>query len=308
VKTSRRSLQTAAGLVSVAALIPLGLTACKAPPVPLHCSAVASSARPQQNTVDRIRVATVSGAAVVANAAFESSKVVVSTRSNAFGLARADFQVGAATVGFKVKVSVSVSKGGRSGSCVTSFTPVQAKPPALKAAISVKWLGAALGSLLPAPSGGACLSPHPGYGLACGTFRVDALISGFSAYRDIPVCPSGEDCSVVPGSSTLTGTASLKWSMKCSTNSQLNYGDANVHVPNIWEGRADAVTPLTRVSANSALLEIGADLQLEPTMAECSGQSTLESVAVTNVALHLQGTATPYPTSDFFAAGPFNKP
>jgi hypothetical protein len=101
-----------------------GLVGCTAPAAALlPCIASASPTNPSDNTNDTITVRSVSGAKVLAVAAYKTTNTARSAVTNALGVGRAVFPIGRATYGYQVKVSVLVAKGSQKGSCATSFTP-----------------------------------------------------------------------------------------------------------------------------------------------------------------------------------------
>ena len=326
-KVTSRSAGTAAGVVAVAALIPLGLSACTVVPPRLACSAAPTSTRPAQNTVDTIIVKTVAGATVTTRAAYKTATYPLTTAANALGIARVAYRVATAEPGFRIKVTVAVAKGKQTGSCATAFTPagpvslpapdpvpVKPPPPApLTAVITPLWQGPGLGVALPVggqnsfSSPGACQYLMPGFGNPCGGVRVDALISGFSAYGDIPACPAGAQCFNEPGA-RLSGSATVSWQTFCPT-SGIKYSNSQlVSLGVIYPGVFQTVNSFTRVDANSARVSLAYDIQAAKELNQCSAASIMLSTTVTNVALHLDGTGTAYPSSDFFAAGPFERP
>ena len=157
-----------------------------------------------------------------AKAAYKTTSTFGLTATNSLGVGRVVFRIGRATLGFSVKVTVLVVKGHQAGVCVASFTPTRAvavpkpkpvpkpipqpvphpvpppRPAGLEATISPVWIGHSIGDTLPAPSPGACRSPHPGYGGECGTLRIDAVVSGFSAYGGVPaVCAPRSTASLI---------------------------------------------------------------------------------------------------------------
>ncbi|MGH3405091.1 MAG: hypothetical protein ACRDRJ_21685 [Streptosporangiaceae bacterium] len=98
-------------------------SASPARPRPLPCHASMSNARPADYTTVYVRVRTASRAKVVTIAHYRTTSHRKSRQANGAGRARVPYYISGATPHFKVKVSVRVSRHGRTGSCSTSFTP-----------------------------------------------------------------------------------------------------------------------------------------------------------------------------------------
>jgi hypothetical protein len=105
-------------------LLPVSAIAARVPAaVKLHCSAAVSSKRPKHEQTVDVKVTTVADAHVAANAHFRTGRVRKTTRADSAGHAEVAFKVRNAKYGFRVAVSIKVSKGSRTGTCFTGFTP-----------------------------------------------------------------------------------------------------------------------------------------------------------------------------------------
>jgi hypothetical protein len=112
--------------VVVVALYAAVVTPASATPVgakPLPCSASVSNTHPADYTTVYVHVQTADRAKVVTVAHYKTTNHRKTGRASASGRATIAYYISGATPGYKVKVSVSVSKNGRNGSCSTSFTP-----------------------------------------------------------------------------------------------------------------------------------------------------------------------------------------
>lgn len=90
---------------------------------PLPCSASMSNSRPADFTTTDVRVRTAALAKVITVAHYKTTNHKKTARAGTAGRVSVPYFISGATPGFRVKVSVNVSKSGRSGSCSTSFTP-----------------------------------------------------------------------------------------------------------------------------------------------------------------------------------------
>jgi hypothetical protein len=97
-------------------------TATKAPVIVLGCYASVSNAHPKQHTVQKISISQM-GAGVKVNVVihYRTLNVRRVTVGSAQGLASTSFNVGHATHGYRVPVTVSASRGNLGWSCSTSF-------------------------------------------------------------------------------------------------------------------------------------------------------------------------------------------
>ena len=98
-------------------------SASPAKPAPLPCHASMSNTHPADYTTVDVQVRTAGLAKVVTVAHYRTTNHQKKRKANAAGRAKVPYYISGATPGYKVKVTVKVSKGGRSGSCSTSFTP-----------------------------------------------------------------------------------------------------------------------------------------------------------------------------------------
>jgi hypothetical protein len=114
-------IPAAAAALAVAGTVPA--SASPARPRPLPCHASMSNTRPADYTTVYVRVRTASRAKVVTVAHYRTTNHRKSRRANSAGRARVPYYISGATPGYKVKVSVRVSRNGRTGSCSTAFTP-----------------------------------------------------------------------------------------------------------------------------------------------------------------------------------------
>jgi len=116
-------------LMALAALLPAaGLTlsvapAGAAPTSSISCHASMSNSRPSDYSTTYVNVSTVAHASVTTTAHYKTKNTSHSATANGSGKASVPYRISGATPGFRVVVSVSVHKGGKSGSCSTSFTP-----------------------------------------------------------------------------------------------------------------------------------------------------------------------------------------
>ena len=112
---------TAAGAVGATALT--GGVALAAPATPLPCSASMSNSHPKDFTTTKVRVHTAAFAAVKTVAHYRTTSTPHRGVAGRKGNLSIPYIIKGATPGYKVKVSVTVKKGSRTGSCSTSFTP-----------------------------------------------------------------------------------------------------------------------------------------------------------------------------------------
>jgi hypothetical protein len=100
-----------------------GGVAMAAPANPLPCSASMSNTHPADFTHTDARIHTANFAAVTTVAHYRTTNTPHHAAAGRKGNASIRYIIKGATPGFKVKVSVTVKKGSRTGSCSTSFTP-----------------------------------------------------------------------------------------------------------------------------------------------------------------------------------------
>lgn len=98
-------------------------TAAPAQPASLTCTASMSNPTPTDYSTDDVNVDTAAGATVSATAHYKTTATTHTGTADGSGRASIAFDIGGATKGYTVQVDVTVSGGGRTGSCSTSFTP-----------------------------------------------------------------------------------------------------------------------------------------------------------------------------------------
>jgi hypothetical protein len=89
----------------------------------LPCNAHMSKSHPADYTTTTVVVKTTDYAKVTTVAHYKTVNRKHHATANRYGTARVPYYISGATPGYKVKVSVTVRKGDREGSCSTSFTP-----------------------------------------------------------------------------------------------------------------------------------------------------------------------------------------
>jgi hypothetical protein len=95
-----------------------------APAAPaLACQASMSDASPSDYTDDDVEVTTAPYAEVSTVAYYKTTSTPESGQADGSGNASIGYYISGATVGYTVDVSVTVTAGGQSASCSTSFTP-----------------------------------------------------------------------------------------------------------------------------------------------------------------------------------------
>jgi hypothetical protein len=112
---------TTAGVIGATALT--GGVAMAAPATPLPCTASMSNSHPKDFTTTKVRVHTGTFAAVKTVAHYRTTKTTHRGTAGRKGNLSLPYYISGATPGYRVKVSVTVKKGSRTGSCSTSFTP-----------------------------------------------------------------------------------------------------------------------------------------------------------------------------------------
>jgi len=112
---------TATGALTATALT--GSVAMATPATPLPCTASMSNSHPADFTTTDVRVHTANFANVTTVAHYRTTNTTHRGTAGRKGNLSIAYHIKGATPGFKVKVSVSVMKGSRTGSCSTSFTP-----------------------------------------------------------------------------------------------------------------------------------------------------------------------------------------
>ncbi|HSY16132.1 MAG TPA: hypothetical protein VK816_09110 [Jatrophihabitantaceae bacterium] len=125
--TSRRSprivgtVLAIGGLVLSATALPAAASAAASK---LTCTAKMSKAHPSHNTTTDVLVHSLSAVSVKTVAQYKSTATSHTAETNSSGNAAVAYDISRATYGYKVVVTVTVSKKGKTaGSCSTSFTP-----------------------------------------------------------------------------------------------------------------------------------------------------------------------------------------
>ena len=118
--TKRLAFAAAAGVVLGS---PLLLVAPSQASTGLPCRASMSDSTPRQYSYVGVRVRTASYAGVHTVAHYKTTSTPHSGHANRQGQANISYYISGATPGYRVRVDVSVSKGGRTGHCSTSFVP-----------------------------------------------------------------------------------------------------------------------------------------------------------------------------------------
>lgn len=94
-----------------------------APALTVSCSASVSDASPAQYSTVDVTVHTAPDSSVTATAHYKSTDTSHSTAAASSGVADIPFAISRATIGYTVRVDVTVSRGGVSNACATAFTP-----------------------------------------------------------------------------------------------------------------------------------------------------------------------------------------
>jgi hypothetical protein len=179
--------------------------------------------------------------------------------------------------------------------------PVPAKP--LTGKITVSWLGKGVSDQLE-KTDHTCYSYAPGIGAGCGSVVVSVLIAGFSQYGGVPTC-EGQGCYDAQGPG-IGGTLRLYWLLSCDENGDHYEHTQTVDLGPEWHSSNSNVTGVTRVNADSARLEIAADVPAQADVEACPSQLTILDESASLVAVQLQkGTRSPAAT--FVAGGPFGR-
>jgi hypothetical protein len=82
-----------------------------------------SNSHPKDYTTTQVRVHTATFAAVKTVAHYRTTNTTHHGTAGRKGNLSIPYYISGATPGYRVKVSVTVTKGSRTGSCSTSFTP-----------------------------------------------------------------------------------------------------------------------------------------------------------------------------------------
>ena len=121
----RSALRTtvAAPAAAALALATLALPATAQASTRLPCKASMSDSTPKDYTTTDVEVTTASKATVTTVAHYRTTNTTHHATASSSGKAAIAYRISDATPGYKVKISVSVKSGSRTGSCSTSFTP-----------------------------------------------------------------------------------------------------------------------------------------------------------------------------------------
>jgi hypothetical protein len=117
------ALPTAAAITLVAVAPASAISSTPARPKRLPCHASMSNAQPADYTTTDVRVRTGDNARVVTVAHYRTVNHKKVAHANGQGRATIPYYISGATPGYKVLVTVTVTRGRRYGSCSTSFTP-----------------------------------------------------------------------------------------------------------------------------------------------------------------------------------------
>jgi hypothetical protein len=115
------ALPAAALALALVGAAPASATPAK--PKSLPCTASMSNSRPKDYTTTYVRVRTADLAKVITVAHYRTTNHKKTAKAGTKGRVSVGYYISGATPGYRVKVTVNVSKSGRSGSCSTSFTP-----------------------------------------------------------------------------------------------------------------------------------------------------------------------------------------
>ena len=114
----------AATFAAAALAVPvLGAGPAGAASTPLPCRTSVNNTHPPQYTTVKVRVRTADKVAVKTVAHYKTTNHAKTSQAGRRGRLSVPYYISDATVGYKVVVDVTVSKGSRTGSCSTSFTP-----------------------------------------------------------------------------------------------------------------------------------------------------------------------------------------
>jgi hypothetical protein len=115
------ALPAAALALALVGAAPASATPAK--PKSLPCTASMSNSRPKDYTTTYVRVRTADLAKVITVAHYRTTNHKKTAKAGTKGRVSVPYYISGATPGYRVKVTVNVSRSGRSGSCSTSFTP-----------------------------------------------------------------------------------------------------------------------------------------------------------------------------------------
>jgi len=115
------AVPAAAAALALVAVAPASASPASLRPLPCHASM--SNAHPADYTTTKVRVRTADHARVVTVAHYKTTNHKKVRHANGHGRATVPYYISGATPGYTVQVTVTVTRGHRSGSCSTSFTP-----------------------------------------------------------------------------------------------------------------------------------------------------------------------------------------
>ena len=102
---------------------PLLLPAASEASTAVSCHASMSDSTPQQYSYVGVRVKTATYAGVHTVAHYKTTNTPHAGKANRMGQTNISYYISGSTPGYRVRVDVTVSKGGRTGHCSTSFVP-----------------------------------------------------------------------------------------------------------------------------------------------------------------------------------------
>jgi hypothetical protein len=111
----------AAAAIAFLAVAPASATPANSKRLPCHASM--SNAHPADYTTTKVLVRTGDNARVVTVAHYKTTNHKKVRHANGRGRATVPYYISGATPGYRVRVTVKVTRGDRSGNCSTSFTP-----------------------------------------------------------------------------------------------------------------------------------------------------------------------------------------
>ena len=121
--TGRALIAAAAGSLAATTALTGGAAAAATHVAALPCMAAMSNGHPKDYTTIKVNVHTAAFARVTTVAHYRTTSTKHHGTAGHRGNVSISYYISGATPGYKVKVSVSVVKGTRHGSCSTSFTP-----------------------------------------------------------------------------------------------------------------------------------------------------------------------------------------
>jgi hypothetical protein len=169
------------------AVTPAQTAALAAATQPLSCQAFVSNTAPHDFTTTVVHVSTAPSVKVFTVAFYRTVDRAYFRRSDADGAARIPYYVSGATIGYRVRVAVTVVRGHSASRCQTSFTPSRKGSPAPSPSPSPS-----SSSPTPDPSSSAACHPKTstGHCYEPGEFcpAADHGLSGVDGEGDAIVC------------------------------------------------------------------------------------------------------------------------